>query len=146
MGFVQKMRKKLQAALHCTEEKTVKQINQETRDEMTTMMSMEYFTALYQADLSKVGDKLAMTLGNYLGPANTVKLDVIRVAADLSATTAEITTAIRALERIKAIVYLKEQEAYLCNPHFIYSEDGCYSKEHLQLCAWWDHKIAKKQL
>ena len=146
MGFLQKMRKKLQAALPCVGEKTVEQINQEIRDEMATMMSMEYFTALYQADLSKVGYKLALTLGNYLGPANTVNLDVIRIAANLGATTSEITTAIHELEHLKAIVYLKEQEAYLCNPHFIYSEDGCYSKEHLQLCSWWDHKMTRKQL
>lgn len=143
MGFVQKMRKKLQAALHCTEEKTVEQINQEIKSEMATMMSKQYFMELLKADVSIMGYKLGLSLGEYLGPANTVQLDVIKLTEEWGVPESEIVTAIHELEAIQAIVYLKEQEAYLCNPHFIYSEDGCYSKKHLQLCAWWDHKIAR---
>ena len=143
MGFVQKMRKKLQAALHFTEEKTVEQINQEIRNEMATMISKQYLETLLKADLSMVGYKLALSLGNFLGPANTVQFDVVKLTTLLDATGSEIVTAIQELENIRAIVYLKKQEAYLCNPHFIYNEDGCYSKEHLQLCAWWDGVIVK---
>lgn len=145
MGFIQKMRKKLQAALHCTEEKTVEQINQEIRNEMATMMSKQYFMELLKADVSIMGYKLGLSLGKYLGPANTVQLDTIRLATEWGVPESEIITAIRELKSIKAIVYLKEQEAYLCNPHFIYNEDGCYSKEHLQLCAWWDNVVAKNR-
>lgn len=144
MGFIQKMRKKLQKTF--SGDKSVEQINQETKNEMATMMSKQYFMELLKADVSIMGYKLGLSLGDYLGPANTVKLDVIRLAARWGVSETEIVTAIRELENIKAIVYLKEQEAYLCNPHFIYSEDGCYSKKHAQLCLWWDHKIAKNQL
>lgn len=145
MGFMQKMRKKLQLALHSSEEKTVEEINQEIRNELATMMSVEYFTILYQSDLSAVGYKLALSLGNFLGPANTVQFNVVKLTTELDASGSEIVQAIHELENIKAIVYLKEQEAYLCNPHFIYNEDGCYSKEHLQLCAWWDNVVAKNR-
>lgn len=140
MGFIQKMRKKLQRTFPDT--KSVEQINQEIKDEMATMMSKQYCTTLYQADLSIMGYKLGLSLGNYLSPANTVQLDVIRLAASWGVSETEIVTAIHELENIKAIVYLEEQETYLCNPHFIYVENGCYSKEHLQLCVWWDHTVA----
>lgn len=144
MGFLQKMRKKLQKTF--SGNKSVGQINQEIKNEMATMMSKQYFMELLKADVSIMGYKLGLSLGDYLGPANTVRLDTIRLAARWGVPESEIITAIRELKSIKAIVYLKEQEAYLCNPHFIYNEEGCYSKEHLQLCAWWDHKMAKNQL